>query len=183
MANSKISALSAAAALGGTEEIPGVQSAANVKLTPAQISTYVTARDGALVGLTATLSAVDMSSTYVPDFSNEVYDDNGYWEGVTNPERLTVPANGDYVLKANIRLSGVAASEPLRFSMQKNGGFDDFLPFGGFLGESTISGLSLVSPRLTLVSGDYFNLWLDSGTDTSINILLNNTWFEIQRVG
>lgn len=43
MADTKISALSAAAALGGTEEIPGVQSAANVKLTPAQIKTYTSA--------------------------------------------------------------------------------------------------------------------------------------------
>lgn len=43
MANAKISALSAAAALGGTETIPGVQSGVTVKLTPAQIKTYVSA--------------------------------------------------------------------------------------------------------------------------------------------
>ncbi len=41
MADTKISALGAAAALDGTEEIPGVQSAANVKLTPAQVVTYI----------------------------------------------------------------------------------------------------------------------------------------------
>lgn len=40
MANTKISALGAAAALGGTETIPGVQSGVTVKLTPAQIKTY-----------------------------------------------------------------------------------------------------------------------------------------------
>lgn len=43
MAGTKISALTAAAALGGTEEIPGVQSAANVKITPAQIKTFTSA--------------------------------------------------------------------------------------------------------------------------------------------
>lgn len=43
MPDTKISALSAASALGGTEEIPGVQSAGNVKITPAQIKTYTSA--------------------------------------------------------------------------------------------------------------------------------------------
>jgi hypothetical protein len=45
MADTKISALSDAAALGGTEQIPGVQSAANVKLTPAQLATYALSVD------------------------------------------------------------------------------------------------------------------------------------------
>jgi hypothetical protein len=40
MANTKISAFSAASALTGTEELGGVQSAANAKITPAQIKTY-----------------------------------------------------------------------------------------------------------------------------------------------
>lgn len=47
MANTKISELSAASALSGTEQIPGVQSAANVKITPEQIKTYV--QDGTLM--------------------------------------------------------------------------------------------------------------------------------------
>lgn len=40
MANEKISAFAAASALTGTEELGGVQSAANAKITPAQIKTY-----------------------------------------------------------------------------------------------------------------------------------------------
>lgn len=43
MANTKISDLSAASALDGTEEMAGVQSAANVKITPAQVRTYIRA--------------------------------------------------------------------------------------------------------------------------------------------
>ncbi|MDP3869196.1 hypothetical protein [Phenylobacterium sp.] len=43
MAGTTISALTAAAALGGTEAIPGVQSAANVKITPSQIKTFTSA--------------------------------------------------------------------------------------------------------------------------------------------
>ena len=41
MADQKISARAAAAALGGTEQLAGVQSAADVAVTPAQINTYV----------------------------------------------------------------------------------------------------------------------------------------------
>jgi hypothetical protein len=41
MADTKISALSSASSLGGSEQIPGVQSGSNVKLTPDQIKTYV----------------------------------------------------------------------------------------------------------------------------------------------
>ena len=41
MADLKISAMTAAAALGGTEKIPAVQGGANVYLTPAQQSTYI----------------------------------------------------------------------------------------------------------------------------------------------
>ena len=40
MADTKISALANATALGGTEQIPGVQSAANVNITPNQIKTH-----------------------------------------------------------------------------------------------------------------------------------------------
>jgi hypothetical protein len=45
MANTKISALPAAAAIGGTEPVPAVQSGATVRTTPAAIKTYV---EGAL---------------------------------------------------------------------------------------------------------------------------------------
>jgi hypothetical protein len=45
MADTKTSALTDASALGGTEQIPGVQSAANVKMTPAQLATYALSVD------------------------------------------------------------------------------------------------------------------------------------------
>lgn len=43
MANTKISALTNASALGGTEQLAGVQSAGNVNITPAQIKTFTSA--------------------------------------------------------------------------------------------------------------------------------------------
>jgi hypothetical protein len=53
VADTRISDLSAASALAGTEAIPGVQSAANVKMTPIQITTYVNANlSGSLASCT-----------------------------------------------------------------------------------------------------------------------------------
>ncbi len=68
MADTKISALSAGTALAGTEEIPGVQSAATVKFTPAQIRTYVqgnmTAATIATGTITSSTPAVDVTQTW-----------------------------------------------------------------------------------------------------------------------
>ena len=68
MANTKISALTAASALGGTEAIPAVQSAATTKVTPAQIGTYVCANATpvTLTGGTVTTSTpvIDASQTW-----------------------------------------------------------------------------------------------------------------------
>src|SRR5688572_16215293 len=50
--SSKISALPAASALGGTEEAPCVQGGANKKFTPAQLKTFVLA-DALLTGITS----------------------------------------------------------------------------------------------------------------------------------
>jgi len=55
MADLKISAMTAASALVGTEVVPGVQSAANVKITAMQIGTYVAANLGFASGTSLSL--------------------------------------------------------------------------------------------------------------------------------
>lgn len=55
MADTKISALANAAALGGTEQIPGVQSAANVNITPTQMRTFANAGTWAGTAIGATV--------------------------------------------------------------------------------------------------------------------------------
>lgn len=59
----KISALAAAAALGGFEKIPSVQGGGDVALTPTQIKTFVLA---ALVPIATSGSAADLSAGTVP---------------------------------------------------------------------------------------------------------------------
>ena len=74
MANTKISALPNAAALGGTEQIPGVQSAADVKLTPNQIASFLgfsggilsSANGGTGVSTTAAYARALLASGYFP---------------------------------------------------------------------------------------------------------------------
>jgi len=75
MANTKISAMTNASALGGTEQLAGVQSGANVNVTPSQIKTFTTVgtstNDNAAAGSVgeyvssniATGSAVSLTTT------------------------------------------------------------------------------------------------------------------------
>jgi len=80
MADTKISALTAASALGGTEEIPGVQSLANVKVTATQIKTFtsnaptlVTPEIGAATGTSLTLTGtVQAGSSGAVQLSTDV---------------------------------------------------------------------------------------------------------------
>lgn len=55
---SKISELANAVALGGTEQIPGVQSGGNVKITPAQLTTYAQQAAGSIRVIAASAEAV-----------------------------------------------------------------------------------------------------------------------------
>lgn len=64
MADTKISLLPNAGALGGTEQIPGVQSGGNVKITPNQINAYVAAQNGVgYAGTVANFSALPDPTT------------------------------------------------------------------------------------------------------------------------
>lgn len=64
MADTKISALTDASALAGTEQIPGVQSGGNVKLTPTQIATYLGVNSGTY---TPTLTNVSNCASLTSD--------------------------------------------------------------------------------------------------------------------
>jgi hypothetical protein len=62
-ADVKISALPAASALGGTEALAGVQSGATVKITPAQISTYVAPKAQGMLNVRLAYGGVPDGST------------------------------------------------------------------------------------------------------------------------
>lgn len=67
MANTKISDLTNASALGGTEQLSGVQSGGNVNITPAQIKTYTNTDLGGLLFKVVDIGDWNMDST---DFVN-----------------------------------------------------------------------------------------------------------------
>jgi hypothetical protein len=63
MANTKISALSNASALGGTERLAGEQAGGNVNITPAQIKTYTNSDLGGLLFKVLEISDWNMNSS------------------------------------------------------------------------------------------------------------------------
>ena len=125
MADTKISALSAGTALAGTEELPMVQSATTVKVTPAQVKTYSLATPLAVVG----------NSTAGAELRLPEDTDNG-----SNYVALKAPDT----LSANITWTLPSADGTSGQVLQTNG--------SGVLSWTTASGGSASAP-LTLASG------------------------------
>jgi hypothetical protein len=63
MADKKISALTAAAALTGTEELPANQAGGTVKMTLDEIQTFIAANIGVASGGTFTIDCGDATTT------------------------------------------------------------------------------------------------------------------------
>lgn len=145
MADTKISAMAAATALAGTEAIPGVQAGGNVKITPAQISTYL----GTWSDYTPTITGY--SGT--PSYSSARYCLIGKMcfvnvmvvTGTSNSASttITLPANAirdQFFVVGAVTNNGVVQADPGRADLS--------------------AGSNIATIRLTLAGGS----WTSSGT-------------------
>lgn len=118
------------------------------------------------------------------DFDTEAYDSDGIHEGVTNPERLTVPSGVSYVrLRGQIRYESDTDTN-LRYAfIQKNGA-------GNYNGRaidwrSNINGSVMIidveTPVIAVSLGDYFTLEgrQNSGGDLDVQMGVD-TWFAME---
>ena len=83
----KISQLTAAAALAGTEQIPGVQSAANVSITPSQLATYVQSQLPVVVNTLNNFTAT--TTPTVDDDAGDGYSVGSRWLNTTTGQVFT----------------------------------------------------------------------------------------------
>lgn len=145
---------------------------------------------GALVGLTANITAANYSiATDIP-FDAESYDTDGFHDNAINNVRLTVPAgiSGWARIGGCVALGAVTSGSAVMATINGRdvGGASKptrGLPFAqGPASSYTESGLVLVSAPIEIAAGDYFWLPLVC-TDTSITIFATRTCFWIEILG
>ncbi len=121
------------------------------------------------------------------DFVSEIDDTDGFHEGITNPERITIPASVSRVrLSAQVTCTP-AGSGSLDIVLQKNG--------TGFAGGCGIKRTSVPSeqqkynfhsPVLIVSQSEYFELAVTWVADAAGDLIINHasalTWFAIEVV-
>jgi hypothetical protein len=184
MAGIKTSNEAAATALDGTETIRGVQSGGNVKITGAQLRTYIRTVSGAMVKKAADQTAANYTTATAVAFDAETYDVGGWHDNASNNSRLTVPSGVSYVRVGGcVNVTLTTADTWKVTEIRKNGSND----YDGYAGQSVETGDTSVS--ITVNSGllpvsptDYFELFFQEESDTSITVRSAFTHFWIEAV-
>lgn len=139
---------------------------------------------GALVRKASDQTGANYSSATPIAWDQEVYDNIGAHDNVTNNTRLTVPAGAAYVrLSARVHLANFTADLFARLYITKDGA-----TFDGAGGQTSEAGtaspyLSCVSAIVPVTPGQYFEAGLLVETDTSIDITAATSWFAMEVVG
>jgi hypothetical protein len=147
-----------------------------------------TARIGALVKLSLDKTITTATNTSVV-WDSASYDDANFWEGVTNPSRLSVPIGvTGVILKGNIRFEAIASNDVISISALKNSSFTyDGKPgvASETINSSSISSLlSFASSIIPVVGGtDYFELSIYQTSVGDLDVTAHSlTWFSIEAI-
>jgi len=143
-----------------------------------------TARIGALVKLTSNETLTSGSDLEIPWDSAE-YDDADFWEGITNPERLTVPEG---VTEIKIGGSGYfEGNNSGRRVLKVIKGGSDFIgmPITSITPSTTNPMyINLASAVLETAANNYFELRAYQDSGSPLTFYSDETsWFSIEAVG
>ena len=172
MADSKLTALTAASALDGTELLYGSQGGASRKITTAQMQTLARTYRGVIASLAATESAADYSGTKIIPFDTMIDNQGGF---TLSSGLVTIPA-GVTRVRATLRIStfSVTGSLAMTARINKNGavltpgcGAVFFAAYGSPI-------FTLPSYPISVVAGDTISATLNV-SDTSISVFTDTT--------
>jgi len=145
---------------------------------------------GALVKKAADQTAANYSAFPAVAWDAEEYDTDNYHDNATNNTRLTVPADGHYIVGGEVTLTAgtLTTSEYIRISITRydSGGVAQSfigLPqniFSEISAAPTTATIGFSSPIYCNV-GDYFVLNFDTEADTSVTVQAANSWFAIEK--
>lgn len=137
---------------------------------------------GALVKKAADQTAANYTTPTAVTWDSEVYDTDAIHDNAVNPSRLTVPAGWTRVIiRGEIVLTNCANNTFM--ALNKNG--------TSFFGRPAVNGVQVgniirmncSSGPLSVTAGDYFELLLGVATDTSVDMIAEDSWFSIEKVG
>ncbi len=138
---------------------------------------------GALAHKVADETANYSTQTAIP-WDKEVYDTDAIHDLVTLNTRMTVPAGASKVqLHGTVLVTGATSGEFANLYLTKNG-VQTSVGLSGQTVEvtGTTFSLSITSPPLDVVGGDYFELELEIETDASITLDNDRSWFAMEIV-
>jgi hypothetical protein len=138
---------------------------------------------GALAYKSANLTAQNLTSASVVTWNSEDYDTHGFHDTGVNPERLTVPTGvaRKVKLSAQITLASITADLWVLLEIRKNGSAA-YTGVGRATAEvgTTTPSVQVETGVVSVVAGDYFELWITVETDTSVDITAASSWFQIE---
>ena len=125
---------------------------------------------------------ITTSTNTILNWDAEVYDTSGFHDDVTNNTRLTVPANGKYLIGCTLTWASNSTGDRV-LALRKNG--TDLLVGDARPASSSNLSVQDVTIMEDLASGDYIEVraFQSSGGDLVADTDEVFTWFWIQRVG
>lgn len=178
MADSKLTALTAASALDGTELLYGSQGGASRKITTAQVQTLARTFRGAKVQRTTNLTGLDLSTLAAMDFDTEIFDTDGIWDTGTSTTNLVVPAGVSYVeVGGGVRANSGLATGLFEMYFQYNEALLTPGPAVLLGPNATNGGDAIYSGPVAVAAGGRFRLMFRWNGDTSVNLVAAHTFF------
>lgn len=103
---------------------------------------------------------------------------------VSNTSRITIPPDATRVkFAAQARVESLTASNFVALYLYKNGSVSYVGQTGSVnFSNQTVMEVSISTPMLRVVPGDYFEVFLEIGTDTSVTVKGTRTWFAMEIV-
>lgn len=188
MADKKISDFTASSSIAAGDLVEIETAGGNsrkVTGTNAALSFQNLAFRGALVKKSTNQTGANYTGAPAIGWDAETYDTDGFHSNVSNTSRITIPSGVTKVrLAAAVTMQNVTADVWIRLFMGKNGGSD----FDGEGRQTLESGqttpfLSCVSAVVDVTAGDYFEVFLQIETDTSIDVVATQSWFSVEVIG
>ncbi len=182
MTDKQITDLTVGSAPDGTEIYAGTQGGNSRKFTGTEIAH--SGFCGCLVKKASDLTGQNITTATAITWDTETYDYGGWHDTGSNTSRMTVPTGVTRVrLLGQIRLENVNANNWAAAFVKKNGSAAFDGPPEQLIGNASSSVfVQIVSPVLEVTAGDYFELFGQVQSDTSVDIKAQTSWFAIEEV-